>query len=105
MKTSPDDVFESLANAFLLQHPEIAHEWRKVKGRWWADGIDLVCAPGTPNEVFASLKGGQIVVGDRVDRDDFEDFGRSVSAEEVAQEAFNDFIELLRRHGYLGAAA
>ena len=104
MNTSPDDAFESLAKAFLLNHPEISHEWRRVKSRLSGDRVDLVCAPGAANEVYATLLGGQIAVGDRADHTDFADFGHGLSDEEVAQEAFNDLIELLRRHGHLDAA-
>ena len=104
MNTSPDDAFESLAKAFFLNHPEISHEWRRVKSRLSGDRVDLVCAPGAANEVYATLLGGQIAVGDRADHTDFADFGHGLSDEEVAQEAFNDLIELLRRHGHLDAA-
>ena len=104
MKTEPDDVFRSLANAFLLDHPQVSHEWRTVKSRLSADRVDLVCAPGDANEVYASLLGGQIAVGDRVDHTDFADYGHGLSAEEIARDAFNDLVELLRRHGHLAPA-
>ena len=104
MKSDPDDAIKSLANAFFVDHPEIAHEWRTVKSWWWGDGVDLVCAPGAANEVYASLRGGQIAVGDQADHQDFEDFGRGLSDQDLAREAFDDLVELLRRHGHLGAA-
>jgi hypothetical protein len=104
MKSTPDGAFESLAKAFFLDHPEIAHEWRAVKGRVSGDRLDLVCAPGSSNEVYASLLGGQIAVGDRTDHNDFADFGHGLSDEAIAQDAFNDLVELLRSNGHLDAA-
>ena len=104
MKSTPDDAFQSLAKTFFLDHPEIAHEWRTVKSRLSGDRLDLVCAPGAANEVYASLLGGQIAVGDRADHTDFADFGHGLSDEDIARDAFNDLIELLRRHGHLSAA-
>jgi hypothetical protein len=102
-KTTLDAAFESLAVAFLAQHPTIPHEWRDVTSRWWG-GVrrDLICAPGQKNEVFASLKGTQIALGiTSGDHEDFEDFGRSVSDEEVAREAFDRFVEVLSEAGHL----
>jgi hypothetical protein len=105
MKTNPDAAFQSLAKAFFADHPDISHEWRTVKNRLSGDRIDLVCAPGTPNEVYASLAGsGQIAIGDRTDHTDFADFGRGMSDEEIARNAFNDLVDLLRRHGQLDVA-
>jgi hypothetical protein len=104
MKSMPDDVFRSLADAFLLDHPQISHEWRTVKSRLSADRVDLVCAPAAANEVYASLLGGQIAVGDRVDHTDFADYGHGLSAEEIARDAFNDLVERLRRNGHLAPA-
>ncbi|HEV7613488.1 MAG TPA: hypothetical protein VGO37_16540 [Steroidobacteraceae bacterium] len=100
----PDDVFRSLANAFLLDHPQVSHEWRTVKSRLSADRVDLVCAPGAEDEVYASLLGGRIAVGDRVEHSDFADYGHGLSAEEIARDAFNDLVDLLRRHGHLAPA-
>ena len=102
-KGSPGDAFEAVAKAFFRDHPEITNEWRTVKSRWWGDRIQLVCAAGSSHEVYASLKGGQISVGDRDDHYDFEDFGRNIPDEEVALEAFNHLVELLSQHGHLGA--
>jgi hypothetical protein len=104
MKGTPDDAFQWLAKTFFLEHPKIAHEWRTVKSRLSRDRVDLICAPGAANEVYASLMGGQIAVGDRTDHTDFADFGRGLASEETAREAFNNLVELLRRHGHLAAA-
>jgi hypothetical protein len=103
MKSTPEDAFQSLAKTFFLEHPNIAHEWRTVKGRLSGDRVDLVCAPGAANEVYASLMSGQIAVGDRADNTDFADLGRGLASEETAREAFNNLVELLRRHGHLAA--
>jgi hypothetical protein len=97
-----DQAFEHLAREFLSQHPEIPHEWRQMRSRWWRDRVDLVCGVGAPNEVFATLHGHQIAVGPtKGHHDDFEDFGRGLSDEAVAREAFDRFVEVLAEAGYL----
>src|SRR5688500_12810201 len=96
--TPTDAAFETLARDFLTRHPEVEREWRDIKG-WLSSRTDLVCGAGQANEVFASFnRGGQIAVGATVtgDHDDFEDFGRGLSDEEVAREAFARFVGLLR---------
>jgi len=107
MKSNLDRAFERLARAFLSEHPEVRHEWREVKSRFWGNRIDLVCGTGSPTEVFASLQGGgQIALGLTTgEHEDFEDFGRGLSDEQVAQAAFDRFVELLAEHGHLGRAA
>ena len=101
MPTDLDRAFESLARGFLADHPEISHEWHTVKS-WGGDRLDLVCRLGTQNEVFASLFGYQIAVGVTNGRHrDFEDFGRGLPEEQVAQEAFDEFVNLLRDRGHL----
>jgi len=106
MTSGLDLAFERLARGFLATHPQIKHEWRPV-AKWHGTRTDLVCAPGLPNEVFASLLGHQIAVGATAatDHEDFEDFGRSLSDDQVAQEAFDCFVALLREHGHIDAAA
>ena len=102
MVKNPERAFESLARGFLSEHPEVRHGWRQVKSRWAGDRVDLVCGGGPANEVFASLMAGQIAVGlTGGAHQDFEDFGRGRSDEEVAREAFDYFVKLLRQHGYL----
>jgi len=99
--TNVDLVFERLARELLAQHPEIPHEWRPIR-RWWGKRLDLICAPGAPNEVFASLTGGAITVGvTKGAHDDFEHFGRRVTDEDVAREAFERFVEALTQSGLL----
>ena len=101
-----DREFERLANEFFGRHPEIAHEWRLTRSRL-SGFTSLLCGIDQPNEVFASLdRGGQIAVGvTNGDHQDFEDWGRDVSDEQVAREAFDHFVALLRAHGHLVAAA
>jgi len=95
--------FEHLAREFLARHPSLRHEWRDVRSRWQGDRRDLVFQPHTPQspEVFASLNDGQITVGAGQSHDDFEDFGRGLSDEQVAQLAFNRLVELLKENAYI----
>jgi hypothetical protein len=112
-KTAMDLEFERLARAYLDAHPDLPHEWRNIEswdgGRvdsWDGGRVDLICGVDRPNEVFVSLNGGQITVGVTKREDtDFEDWGRPMSEADVAREAFEYFVEVLRREGYLGAAA
>jgi|SRR5688572_6739691 len=105
MKPTPtDSSFERLARAFLGEHPDVQCEWRNVKELLWGGRTDLICGADTPNEVFASFnRGGQIAVGATVtgDHEDFEDFGRDLSDDKVAREAFDRFVKLLREYGHL----
>jgi hypothetical protein len=94
--------FERFAREFLSAHASVVHEWRDVRDKW---GVrrDLVFPPpaaGVP-EVFASLLDVQIAVGDESHHEDFEDFGRGLTDEEVARRAFEKLVDLLRGHGYL----
>jgi hypothetical protein len=70
--------FEALARSFLAEHPTIRHEWRHVRNAW-GGRTDLICEPGTANEVFASLTSWQITIGTQGSDIDFEDFGRNLS--------------------------
>jgi hypothetical protein len=100
--TELDRAFESLARTFFSDHLNVPHEWRQVKDRFEGDRTDLICGTGTSNEIYASLLGYQIAVGGSTgDYQDFEDFGRGLTDSEVAQEAFECFVGLLRHHGYL----
>jgi|SRR5438034_4386828 len=104
MKSDLDRAFANLATAFFAKHPEVRHEWREVKSRLWGDRVDLVCGVGSQNEVYASLLDWQIAVGvTNGDHDDFEDFGRGLSEEALATEAFQRFVQLLRERGHLAA--
>ena len=88
--------FERIAREYLAQHPRILHEWREIQdssgGR-----TDLVCWPGTSQEVFASLAQSQITVGSNNTAEDFEAFGRSLSDEELAREAWALLESLIRK--------
>lgn len=100
-KTLLDSTFEHLARELFVAYPEIQHEWREIRSR---DGerLDLICGVGLPNEVFASLLGYQIALGRTAgEHEDFEDFGRGLSDEDVGREAFARFVEVLRENGHL----
>lgn len=104
MKPTPTDTsFEVLVRAFLAEHPSVVCEWRDVKGLL-SSRTDVICGSGLPNEIFASFnRGGQITVGVTTDvhHDDFEDFGRGLSDDEIVREAFDRFVQLLREQGHL----
>lgn len=61
----------------------------------FGDRVDLVCAPGTSHEVWATLRPGTIAVGSGSKHVDFERFGRNISDEEIASQALGYFRELL----------
>jgi hypothetical protein len=88
--------FEALARAFLTKNSQIRHEWRQVRDAF-GGRTDLVCYPGEPHEVFASLTATQITVGFGGEETDFEDFGRGLTAAQLAAEAFLRFKHLLAR--------
>ena len=91
--------FEALARQFLAGHPEIRHEWRPVKSVVSGGRTDLICEPGSAREVFASLTADQITVGSGAVAIDFEAFGRRISNEQLASEAFSHFLSLLEERG------
>lgn len=93
--------FEKLATDYLGVHPDVAHEWRRIKDRISRDRTDLVCAPGTDKEVFATLRNTAIAVGSERDHVDFEVFGRGLAQLELAKEALEYFAELQRNTGWL----
>ncbi len=107
MPSSPlQSAFERQARAFLATCPHIQHEWRDVTSRLTGDRRELICAVGTANEMFASLSDRQLTVGlTHGNHDDFEDFGRGLSDEAVADEAFRHFVALLTSSGHLDPAA
>ena len=97
-----DRIFHNLAKQFLAQNPNIPHEWREIRSRIGGNRVDLICAPNSPNEVFVSLLGSQIVVGrTHGEHVDFEDFGRRISDDQLAREAFDGFLEILAENGHL----
>ena len=102
---SKNTEFESLARQFLAAHPEVHHEWRQIRGLfgWGVARTDLLCAPCEEREVFASLHGGQITVGNNSEDTDFEPWGRNMSQAEVEREAFAFFVQLLERSGIVAS--
>jgi hypothetical protein len=99
-----DREFEKLVMPFLEANPSVSHQWRSVHGWLSGDRRDLVCAEGTPREVFVTLRPGDAVVGTREFHDDYQDFGSGQSDAEIASEAFARFVELLRENGHLDRA-
>lgn len=94
--------FEHRARAFFAAHPEIRHQWRESASRLVGTRLDVICAPGASNEVFASLSVGQLTVGPtRGEHTDFEDFGRGLSDDAIAEEAFRHFLDVLTHAGHL----
>jgi hypothetical protein len=93
--------FEALARRFFAEHPEIRHEWRQIKSALSGGRTDIICEPGTSREVFASLTTDQITVGVDSAATDFEDFGRGLTSEQVAKEAFAHFETALREKGII----
>ena len=103
MSTGYRTPFESLARALLAAHPAVRHEWRVVEG-WGGDKrLDLILVPPSSgvSEVWASLRDYQLTVGDDAEDTDFESWGRDLTNEQVAAEAFEHFVALMRRHQYL----
>jgi hypothetical protein len=97
------EAFESLARAFLAGKPTIRHEWRQVLSIVWGDRTDLICEPGAKHEVWVTLRNTAIAIGTSDDHVDFEDFGRGLSDEELAREAFAYFTGLLIKRGIIEA--
>ena len=99
-----DHGFARLARDFLAQHPEIAASWREVPSRLHGPRTDLVCAAGTPAEVWATLRPDTIAVGTGEAHEDFEPFGESLTPEQLAERAFAHFVALLTDRGQLARA-
>ncbi|MGZ5096089.1 MAG: hypothetical protein ACXWCH_33685 [Burkholderiales bacterium] len=95
------EAFESLARPFLARNPSIRHEWRQIPNIVWGDRTDLICEPSTEHEVWATLRDTAITIGTADDHVDFEDFGRGLSDEELAREAFAYFTGLLVKRGII----
>jgi hypothetical protein len=104
MDDNAEQIFERLALAFLLEHPEIQHEWRRIPSRFSGDRTDLICGLDQPGEVFATLRPHHVVVGARGDHVDFEDYGKGESDADLAREGFDYFLDLLREHGHRAPA-
>lgn len=97
VNTHPE--FETLARKFFEEHPQIPHSWRHIRGRCGDSRTDVVCWPDTSYEVFATLRDYQIAVGTAGSHTDFEDFGRDLTDEQLAREAFSHFLDLIRQIG------
>lgn len=101
--TERPSAFEILVREFLAAQPGLRHEWKVERGWLAGERLEIMILPTSPAspEVWASENDVQIAVGVGNEHTDFEDFGRPMSDEEVAQEAFSHFVELLREHGYV----
>src|SRR5271155_526246 len=95
--------FRELAQDLMAAYPAIAHEWRDVPSAVAGDRTDLVCAGKTPREVWVTLREDSIAVGAGDRHTDFESFGRKISVDQIAKEAFAEFVKLLRDNGHLGS--
>jgi hypothetical protein len=99
-----DREFEKLVTPFLEANPSVSCQWRTVQSWLAGDRRDLVCAEGTPREVFVTVRPGEAVVGTRDFHEDYQDFGTGQSDVEIAGQAFARFVELLRENGHLDRA-
>ena len=99
-----DREFEQLVTPFLAAHPSLSYQWRTVRSWFASDRRDLVCDPGTPREVFVTVRADAAVVGTIDFHDDYQDFGTGQTDAEIAREAFARFVELLRENGHLDRA-
>ena len=97
--------FEELARWYLTEHREVRADWRPIASRLWGDRLDLMCVRPDGHEVWATIRPGQIAVGIGPEHADFEDFGRGMSEEQLGEEAFAEFRDLIEGRGPRGAAA
>ena len=103
MSSSQRAEFERLAREFLAQHASLRHEWRVVPSTISGERLDLVMTPPAPSvpEVWATLRDHQITVGVDREASDFETWGRPMTDEQVAAEAFAHFVTQLRERHYI----
>lgn len=103
MSSGQRAVFERLAREFLAQHASLRHEWRVVPSWFAGERLDLVMTPPAPSvpKIWATLRDEQITVGVDHEDSDFESWGRPMTDEQVAAEAFEYFVTQLREHRYI----
>ena len=72
-----------------------SHAWRTVPSRLSGERLDLNLTPpsAASPEVWATLRESQLTVGAAEEHTDFEGWGRPMSDEQVAAEAF-EFVPL-----------
>ena len=95
--------FRRLFGAVAVRNPALVHEWRDKSSSTWGRRLDLVCAAGTPSEVYATVFESSVAVGDATGHTDVEDFGRGLSDGEIAQEATSLLEAKLEEHGLITA--
>ena len=100
METHPE--FEMFVRDYLQRHPDIKHEWRRMEDETAGGHTDLICAPDTEHEVFATLRPDAIAVGDKNGHVDFEDFGRGLTGQQLAAKALAHLIKLLNGENLYG---
>jgi hypothetical protein len=96
------ECFRTMAREFMTAHPRIGHEWRDMPSSITGGRTDLICSENTPREVWATLRDDSIAVGAGSSHTDFEAFGRSISTDQLAGEAFAEFVRLLQEKGHIG---
>lgn len=92
--------FELLVRDYLMRHPDIVHEWRRVADGQAGGRTELICAPDSEQEVVVTLRRDAITIGDSDGQVDFEDFGRGLSRQKSATKALAQLIILLTKKGY-----
>lgn len=100
MATSPlEQEFRRLFGALAERTPALRFEWRDKSSLVSGPRLDLVCAGGTPAEVFASVFESSVAIGDLFGHTDVEAFGRDLSDGELADQAFRLLEQKLEQHG------
>ena len=90
-----------MAREFMTANSWVEHEWRDVPSSMTGTRTDLVCSENTPQEVWVTLRDDSIAVGAGSSHTDFEAFGRGISTNQLAREAFIEFVRLLREKGHI----
>jgi len=91
--------FEMLVRDYLQRHPGIEHEWHRIDDRSSGGRTELICAPGSDEEVIATLRRDMIVVDHQDGHIDFKDPGRELSPLRLATQALAHLVKLLQEQG------
>jgi hypothetical protein len=90
--------FELLANPFLKTQSGLSYEWRIVASKLWGDRTDLICVLNSNIEVWASFRESSVAIGTGENHTDFEDFGRGLTDQALASEAFKYFEKIVTQN-------